>query len=106
MENAVWKNSPAFSTNLRAVYKDCMNLLAVLKDGSIDIVYADPPFNFAKDYGDRKDKGDLDSGKYLRWCYRWIDECVGELKTAGQCSSNPRPPVKTPTLFIDWRRAA
>jgi site-specific DNA-methyltransferase (adenine-specific) len=78
------KLTPAFSTDLGAVYNaDCLNLLAVLKDGSIDTVFADPPFNLAKDYGNGKDKDDLDSGDYLKWCYRWIDDCVRALKPGG-----------------------
>jgi len=75
---------PAFCTDLGAVYNtDCMNLLAALKDGSVDAIFADPPFNLAKDYGNGKDKDDLDSGDYLNWCYRWIDECVRVLKPGG-----------------------
>jgi site-specific DNA-methyltransferase (adenine-specific) len=78
------KLTPAFSTDLGVVYNtDCMNLLAVLKDGSIDTVFADPPFNLAKDYGNGKDKDDLKRGDYLKWCHRWIDECVRVLKPGG-----------------------
>jgi site-specific DNA-methyltransferase (adenine-specific) len=83
-KRSMGKLTPAFSTDLGAVYNtDCMNLLAVLNDGSIDTIFADPPFNLAKDYGNGKDKDDLDSGDYLKWCYRWIDECVRALKPGG-----------------------
>ena len=76
--------SPAFSTDLGAVYKtDCLYLLANLKDESIDCVFADPPFNLAKDYGNGGDKDDLTSADYLKWCYSWIDECVRVLKPGG-----------------------
>jgi site-specific DNA-methyltransferase (adenine-specific) len=75
---------PAFSTKLGAVYNtDCMNLLGALKDKCIDTVFADPPFNLGKDYGNGKDKDELDNGEYLGWCYRWIDECVRVLKPGG-----------------------
>jgi site-specific DNA-methyltransferase (adenine-specific) len=78
------KLTPAFSTKLGAVYNiDCMNLLGAIRNGSIDTVFADPPFNLAKDYGNGKDKDDLESGAYLSWCYRWIDECVRVLKPGG-----------------------
>jgi site-specific DNA-methyltransferase (adenine-specific) len=78
------KLKPAFSTNLGAVYNvDCMNLLAAIGDGQIDTVFADPPFNLAKDYGNGKDKDDLESGDYLKWCYGWIDECIRVLKPGG-----------------------
>jgi site-specific DNA-methyltransferase (adenine-specific) len=75
---------PAFATDLGAVYNaDCMDLLAAIKAGSIDTVFADPPFNLAKDYGRGKDKDDLKSGEYLDWCRRWMDECVRVLKPGG-----------------------
>jgi len=78
------KLKPAFVTDLGAVYNtDCLNLLAALKDGGIDAVFADPPFNLAKDYGNGKDKDDLENGEYLQWCYRWMDECIRVLKPGG-----------------------
>jgi hypothetical protein len=37
--------APAFSTSLGAVYNaDCIDLLGAVKEGSIDTVFADPPF--------------------------------------------------------------
>ena len=76
--------APAFSTDLGAVYKtDCMRLLADLKDESIDCVFADPPFNLAKDYGHGCAKDDLRTDDYLEWCYAWMDECVRVVKPGG-----------------------
>lgn len=78
------KLAPAFATNQGAVYNaDCMDLLAVIRDESVDTVFADPPFNLAKDYGRGKDKDDLGSCEYLDWCYRWMDECIRVLKPGG-----------------------
>jgi len=80
----MFKLKPAFSTTLGSVYNtDCMKLLATLRDEGVDTVFADPPFNLAKDYGNGKEKDDLDSGDYLQWSYRWIDECVRVLKPGG-----------------------
>jgi len=76
--------APAFSTSLGAVYNtDCLDLLAALKDECIDCVFADPPFNLAKDYGNGGDKDDLGSGEYLEWCRSWITECVRVIKPGG-----------------------
>jgi site-specific DNA-methyltransferase (adenine-specific) len=76
--------SPAFSTNRGAVYNaDCFALFSALKDGCIDAVFADPPFNLGKDYGRGADKDVLDRDAYLRWCYRWIDEAVRVTKPGG-----------------------
>lgn len=75
---------PAFSTTLGAVYNmDCMDLLPRIKSESIDTVFADPPFNLAKDYGNGKDKDDLATDEYLKWCRSWIDECVRVVKPGG-----------------------
>lgn len=75
---------PAFSTDLGSVYNaDCMQLFAMVGDGRIDTVFADPPFNLAKDYGHGKDKDDLENGDYLSWCYGWMDECIRVLKPGG-----------------------
>jgi site-specific DNA-methyltransferase (adenine-specific) len=75
---------PAFSTHLGAVYNtDCMHLLAAIKDESVDCVFADPPFNLGKDYGNGSRKDSLPTAEYLDWCFRWIDECVRVIKPGG-----------------------
>ena len=75
---------PAFSTDLGAVYNtDCLHLLANLNDESVHCVFADPPFNLAKDYGNGSDKDRLGSGEYLEWCQSWIDECVRVIRPGG-----------------------
>jgi site-specific DNA-methyltransferase (adenine-specific) len=58
-------------------------LLAALKDECIDCVFADPPFNLAKDYGNGGDKDDLGRREYLDWCRSWVTECVRVLKPGG-----------------------
>jgi len=78
------KLKPAFSTDLGSVYNvDCMKLLAKVDDGRINTVFADPPFNLAKDYGNGRDKDDLENADYLSWCYGWMDECIRVLKPGG-----------------------
>ena len=75
---------PAFSTSLGVLYStDCLNLLAALKDESIDCVFADPPFNLGKDYGNSADRDALDYGSYLAWCFRWMDQCIRVVKRGG-----------------------
>lgn len=76
---------PAFSTGLGAVYKtDCMRLFAALRDGCIDTVFADPPFNLGKDYGNGKDKDEwAEDDHYLSWCHSWLSEAVRVLKPGG-----------------------
>jgi len=75
---------PAFSTDLGIVYNtDCFNLLGALRPESVDTVFADPPFNLGKDYGNGADKDALTSHDYLSWCSLWIGECVRVVKPGG-----------------------
>ncbi len=78
------KSTPAFSTDLGAVYNtDCFTLFEALKGSSVDCIFADPPFNLGKDYGNGADKDDLKTVDYLAWCFRWMDECIRLLKPGG-----------------------
>ena len=76
---------PAFSTEYGAVYKaDCLKLFAALRDECVDTVFADPPFNLGKDYGNGADKDEWQASvDYLKWCYGWMDEAVRVLKPGG-----------------------
>jgi site-specific DNA-methyltransferase (adenine-specific) len=75
---------PAFSTERGAVYKgDCMALFRSIRDESIDTVFADPPFNLRKDYGNGAQEDDLSSADYLDWCFGWMDEAVRVLRPGG-----------------------
>ena len=60
---------------------DCLKGLQKLKDGEVDLAFADPPFNIGFDYDVYDD--DLDSEKYLHWCRDWIGEVVRVLKPTG-----------------------
>ena len=51
-------------------------------DQSIDLIFADPPYNIGKNFNARKDKWDSDHS-YLQWCYEWLDICVRKLKRNG-----------------------
>ena len=78
------KLTSVFATDLGAVFHaDCMDLLPAIQPECIDTVFADPPFNLAKDYGHGKDKDDLGDREYLDWCYRWMNECIRVLKPGG-----------------------
>ena len=74
---------PVFRTELGALYEaDCMEVLPALAAGSIDSVFADPPFNLKKQYGERSTDSQP-STAYLDWCKRWLRECVRLLKPGG-----------------------
>ncbi len=60
---------------------DCLEGLAHLKAGSIDLAFADPPFNIGYDYDIYDDRVDAD--KYLDWSKQWIGEVARVLKPEG-----------------------
>ena len=74
---------PATATEFGQLFEaDCLDLLPLVRDGVVDTVFADPPFNLGKRYGDRVND-DLPSREYVAWCRRWLDECVRILKPGG-----------------------
>jgi site-specific DNA-methyltransferase (adenine-specific) len=75
--------APVFTTAHGALYKgDCTKVLPGLKSEIVDTVFADPPFNLGKDYGNKVDD-ERAEGDYLQWCRLWIDECIRILKPGG-----------------------
>ncbi len=60
---------------------DCLELLKKIPDNSIDITFADPPFNLKKKYNGYKDS--LEFKEYINWCEKWIKEMVRITKPAG-----------------------
>jgi site-specific DNA-methyltransferase (adenine-specific) len=60
---------------------DCLSLFSQIKDNSIDITFADPPFNLKKKYNSHKDN--LEIADYISWCDEWIREMVRVTKPTG-----------------------
>lgn len=60
---------------------DCIELFKNMPDNSVDVTFADPPFNLKKDYKNYKDK--LEFQVYLDWCEVWISEMVRVTKPTG-----------------------
>lgn len=57
-------------------------LTALIPDGSIDLVFADPPYNIGKNFNGRKDRWPSDEA-YLSWSYQWLELCISKLKPNG-----------------------
>jgi len=53
-----------------------------IHDSSIDLIFADPPYNIGKDFNGNKDKW-LSTEAYLEWCYTWLNLCIDKLKPTG-----------------------
>lgn len=72
-----------FETALGRLYRgDCMDILSGVLSASVDLVFADPPFNLGKNYGEGINDSQPGT-EYLDWCYQWIEECVRILKPGG-----------------------
>ena len=60
---------------------DCLELFKEMPDNSVDMTFADPPFNLKKSYKSYKDR--LEFQEYLNWCEIWISEMVRVTKPSG-----------------------
>lgn len=65
-----------------AVHGDALAVLRTMKDESVDLVFADPPYNIGKDFGNDSDRWE-DTDAYLDWCKTWIRECFRVAKRNG-----------------------
>ena len=60
---------------------DCIKGMAQLPEGSVDLAFADPPFNIGYDYDVYEDKRAAD--EYLDWTRQWGAALVRALKPTG-----------------------
>ena len=71
-------------TKSRIFIGDCREVLASLpevKESKLDLVFADPPFNWNRAYDKWDDK--LAEDEYLTFTYDWLDACVKGLRPGG-----------------------
>jgi site-specific DNA-methyltransferase (adenine-specific) len=60
---------------------NCLELFSKIPDNSVDVTFADPPFNLKKKYTSYKDNLELQD--YLEWCEKWITEMARVTKPTG-----------------------
>lgn len=60
---------------------DCIKIMKTIPDNSIDLIFADPPFNIGLKYDNYNDKRTYDD--YYKWSEKWINETYKILKKAG-----------------------
>ncbi len=60
---------------------DCLDYLRDIPDESVDVTFADPPFNLKKKYSSYWDN--LDITQYVEWCSLWLREMVRVTKPSG-----------------------
>jgi len=63
------------------VVGDCLKIMSQIESNSIDVTFADPPFNLRKKYNGYKDNVEFKT--YLDWCELWIKEMVRITKPTG-----------------------
>ena len=61
--------------------QDCITGMQELEAESIDLAFADPPFNIGYEYDQYEDR--LESEQYLDWCQLWLKEVERLLKPDG-----------------------
>ena len=65
----------------RIICGDCIEQLAKLEQGSVDLVFADPPFNIGYAYDQYDDSRSCED--YLGWSKRWVEKVIRALKPDG-----------------------
>ena len=70
------------SNNSLAILGDSLSVLKKMKDKSVQLIFADAPYNIGKDFGNNSDKWESVHA-YIEWCKTWIDECMRVLSDTG-----------------------
>jgi adenine-specific DNA-methyltransferase len=60
---------------------DVLKSLKEIPDNSVDLIFADPPYNIGKDFDGLIENWDEEV--FLNWAYEWIDECYRVLSKTG-----------------------
>lgn len=77
-------NKPEYHLNnpdTKIYIGDSRVVLPTLPHESVDLIFADPPFNWEVKYGDWKDN--LPRDEYLKFTYEWLEQCIGILAPHG-----------------------
>ena len=60
---------------------DCLELMASWPENSLDLIFADPPYNIGYHYDEYDDRRGDD--EYVQWTQSWINGCARLLKPSG-----------------------
>ena len=70
-------------TEAKVVHGDATEVLRdCTPDGSVDLLFADPPYNIGKKIGEFVDKWPSDED-YAHWCETWLETCIKKLAPNG-----------------------
>lgn len=74
---------PILTTPSGRLYQaDCIDVLKGMDAESVDLAFADPPFNLGKDYTSKINDALADE-HYLQWCESWLLDMIRTLKPGG-----------------------
>lgn len=79
----------------KIIWGDAIEALTSIADNSVDLIFADPPYNIGKKFNGKKEKWNSEEA-YLSWCYQWLDVCIKKLKPTGSFY------VMTATQFMPY----
>ncbi|MEY4935216.1 MAG: hypothetical protein RIS64_1575 [Bacteroidota bacterium] len=83
-------------TQHKILHGDVIQVLqSEIPDHSIDLIFADPPYNIGKNFNGHKDSWETETA-YLNWCYEWLQLCLNKLKPNGSFY------VMTATQFMPY----
>ena len=77
---------------------DCVDLMRSMPSDSMDMIFADPPFNLNKRYSSYKDN--LPFNEYMAWTEEWLTEACRILKSDGSIFVYNIPRLLTYTSAI------
>lgn len=80
-------NSPLTEENMSnnnslVILGESLSILKKIKDKSIQLIFADAPYNIGKNFGNNIDRWE-NLSSYINWCKVWIDECMRILSDNG-----------------------
>ena len=58
----------------KVIQGDAIKVIHQIPDNSVDMTFADPPFNLGKKYNSYYDKKDV--SEYIEWCKLWLKEML------------------------------
>jgi site-specific DNA-methyltransferase (adenine-specific) len=70
------------NTAWKVITGDCIDLMAGIEPGSVNLVFADPPYNIDINYGDHYNDR-MPPAEYFALCERWITACARLLADDG-----------------------
>jgi site-specific DNA-methyltransferase (adenine-specific) len=74
---------PILQTSLGELYQaDCIEVMNTIDPETVDLAFADPPFNLGKRYGPNINDERAEH-EYLAWCEAWLGSMIRVLKPGG-----------------------